>query len=210
MCCPMLIGEPVDLELFMDYSGFTEDEALKESLPSAKKMLAKGVRQPLMQPNVLLIAPETAAEPIAEAVRSGLGAEVQILSNRRSALTTVRRKEFDLILIDEGIAASDAATTEQIYQNSGGAFLLELNLALWSAERIVRQARAALARRSQEFSKVKAAAAAELRNELNASLAGLLLEAQLALREATPAQTHRLRNLVKLASDLRDRLRGEN
>ncbi|MGC9199403.1 MAG: hypothetical protein ACP5E5_10775 [Acidobacteriaceae bacterium] len=163
-----------------------------------------------MQPKVLLIAHETFAAPIAEALGSGLGAEVQVLSNRRSAVTIIRRTEFDLILIDEGIAASDAATTEQIYQNSGSASLLELNLALCSAERIVRQARAALVRRSQELSKVKTAAAAELRNELNASLAGLLLEAQLTLREAAPAQSQRLRNLVKLASDLRDRLRGED
>ncbi|MFP5234222.1 MAG: hypothetical protein ACLGQX_16595 [Acidobacteriota bacterium] len=160
-----------------------------------------------MQPNLLLIAPETAAVPIAEALREGLGAEVQILPHRRSALTTVRRKQFDLILIDEGIAASDAATMEQMYQNAGSASLLEINLALSSAERIVRQTRAALARRSQEFAKVQAAAVSQLRGELNATLAGLLLEAQLALRDAAPAQTHRLRNLVKLAGDLRDHLR---
>ncbi len=161
-----------------------------------------------MQANLMLIAPETVAESIAEALRAGLGADVQVLPHRRSALTTLRRKEFDLILIDEGIAASDAATTEQIYQNAGSAFLLEINLALSSAERIVRQARAALARRSQEFAKAQAEAATELRNQLNASLAGLLLEAQLALRDAAPAQTQRLRNLVKLASNLRDLLRG--
>ena len=162
-----------------------------------------------MQPNLLLIAPETVAVPIAEALRTGLGAEVQILPHRRSALTTVRRKQFDLILIDEGITASDAATVEQMYQNAGSASLLEINLALSSAERIVRQTRAALARRSQEFAKVQAAAVSQLRGELNATLAGLLLEAQLALRDATPAQTHRLRNLVKLAGDLRNHLRVE-
>ncbi len=160
-----------------------------------------------MLPNLLLMAPEKASIPIAEALRTGLGAEVQILPHRRAALTTVRRKQFDLILIDEGMAASDATTIEQMYQNAGSASLLEINLALSSAERIVRQARAALARRSQEFARVQTAALSQLRSELNATLAGLLLEAQLALREANPAQTHRLRNLVKLAGDLRDHLR---
>ena len=160
-----------------------------------------------MLPNLLLMAPEKASIPIAEALRTGLGADVHILPHRRSALTTVRRKQFDLILIDEGMAASDATTIEQMYQNAGSASLLEINLALSSAERIVRQARAALARRSQEFARVQTAALSQLRSELNATLAGLLLEAQLALREANPAQTHRLRNLVKLAGDLRDHLR---
>ena len=53
----------------------------------------------------------------------------------------------------------------------------------------------------------RTAAAAALQSELNTVLAGVLLESQLALRDANPAQTPRLRHLVQLAGDLRDRLR---
>jgi hypothetical protein len=161
-----------------------------------------------MPPSLLLIAPESAAEPIAEALRRDLQAEVETTPSRRAALTFLRRNDFALILIDESLTTADTAATDLIYQNAGSALVVELNLALSSAARIVRQARTALTRRGQDLAQAHAAAAAALHSELNATLAGVLLEAQLALREATPAQAPRLRNLVQLASDLRDRLRA--
>jgi hypothetical protein len=161
-----------------------------------------------MQPTLLLIAPEAAAPPIAEALRHDLHTEVQTTPSRRSALSLLRRNEFALILIDESLATDDSASTSLLYQNAGSALLVELNLTLSSAARIVRQARAALTRRNQELARAHAAASATLQSELNATLAGVLLEAQLALREATPTQAPRLRHLVQLASDLRDRLRA--
>jgi hypothetical protein len=157
---------------------------------------------------LLLIAPETAALPIAEALRHDLRAEVETTPSRRAALTSLRRNEFALILIDESLATADSASTDLIYQNAGSALVIELNLALSSAARIVRQARSALSRRTQELTQAQTAAAAALHSELNSTLAGVLLESQLALREASPAQAPRLRHLVQLASDLRDRLRA--
>jgi hypothetical protein len=161
-----------------------------------------------MHPTLLLIAPESAALPIADALRHDLHAEVETTPSRRAALASLRRNEFALILIEESLATADSASTDLIYQNAGGALIVELNLALSSAARIVRQARAALARRNQDMAQAHATAAATLHSELNATLAGVLLESQLALRDATPAQAPRLRHLVQLASDLRDRLRA--
>ena len=159
-----------------------------------------------MQPALLLIAPESTAPPIADALRLDLHAEVDTVSSRHPALTLLRRKDFALILIDESLATADSTTADQIYQNAGSALVLELNLALSSAARIVRQARAALTRRSQELAQAQTVATSTLHGELNAALAGILLEAQLAQRDAEPAQIPRLRRLVQLASDLRDRL----
>jgi signal transduction histidine kinase len=161
-----------------------------------------------MQPVLLLIAPESASLPIAEALRHDLRVEVETTPSRRSALTSLRRNEFALILIDESLATADSVTTDLLYQNAGSALILELNLALSSAARIVRQARSALTRRTQELAKAHTAATAALHSELNTTLAGILLESQLALREASPTQAPRLRHLVQLASDLRDRLRA--
>ena len=160
-----------------------------------------------MSPLILLIAPEPAALPVADALRLDLHAEVETASNRRSALTSLRRCEFALILIDESLATADPASTDLLYQGAGGALIVELNFAISSAVRIVRQTRAALLRRSQEQAQARAAAAASLHSELNTALASLLLESEMALREANPAQAPRLRHLVQLVSGLRDRLR---
>ncbi len=160
-----------------------------------------------MSSHLLLIAPESTAQPIADALRSELHAEVETTPSLRTALTLLRRDDFALILIDENLASADSVTTDLLYQNAGSALILELNLAISGAERLVRQARSALARRARDLATARTASAAALQSELNTVLAGVLLESQLALRDANPAQTPRLRHLVQLAGDLRDRLR---
>jgi signal transduction histidine kinase len=161
-----------------------------------------------MPPSLLLIAPQAAAQPIADALRADLRTEVETAPNRRAAISSLRRHDFAMILIDESLVSDDSAAADLLYQNAGSALILELNLALSSAARIVRQARSALTRRAQDLATAHTAATATLQSELNNSLAGLLLESQLALRDATPAQTPRLRHLVQLAGDLRERLRA--
>ena len=156
---------------------------------------------------ILLIAPEHTAAPVTAALQQHLEAEVHTVPNRRSAVASLRRHDYSLIVLEENLTTSDPEAADQLYQAAGGALLLEVNFILSNAERIVRQARAALNRRALDRAQARAAASASLTNELNAALAGLLLESQLALREAGPAQQPKLRHLVELASDLRERLR---
>ncbi len=160
-----------------------------------------------MPPSILLIAPDAAALPVADALRLDLRAEVETTPNRRSALTSLRRRDFSLVLVDEGLSTADTAAADLLYQNAGSALIVELNFAISSAARIVRQIRAALIRQTHDQAQARTAAAATLHGELNSTLASLLLESEMALREASPAQAPRLRNLVQLASGLRDRLR---
>jgi hypothetical protein len=161
-----------------------------------------------MSAALLLIAPESSAQPVIEALRAELNAEVEATSSRRAALTSMRRHDFALILLDESLASANSDTTDLIYQNAGNALILELNFVLSSATRVVRQARSALARRSHDLATGHAAASSTLHSELNTTLAGILLESELALRDASPTQAPRLRHLVQLAGDLRNRLRA--
>jgi hypothetical protein len=157
---------------------------------------------------ILIIAPTLAAEPIADALRIELDAAVEIAPQRRAGLAALRRSEFSLVLLEESLAELDPRGADLLYQNAGSAPVLELNFVISKAPRIVRQVRSALAHRVQDGIKARAAAIVTLQNELNASLSGLLLESQLALRDATPAQEPKLRHLVELAGDLRNRLRA--
>jgi hypothetical protein len=161
-----------------------------------------------MSPSVLLIAPEATALPIADALRADLRAEVETTPSRRSALASLRRREFEVVLLDENLASAEPAAADLLYQSAGATPIVELNFAISSASRIVRQTRAALARRSHDNARARAAAAVSLQGELNAALSGILLESEMALRDASPVQAPRLRHLVQLAGDLRDRLRA--
>jgi hypothetical protein len=157
---------------------------------------------------ILLITPAAAADPVATALRSGLDIEVEATTSRHTALGCLRHREYSLVLVDEGIAAEDHQSTDLLYRSAGSAPVLEINFALTGAARIVRQVRSALTRRAFDRAQAQTAAALSLQNELNATLSGLLLESQLLLREASPQLEPKLRHVVQLAGDLRERLRA--
>jgi len=161
-----------------------------------------------MQSTILLIAPESTANPVADALRRGLDVAVEIAANRRSGLASLRRGEYALVLLEESIAAADPETTDLIYQNAGAAPVLEINFVIAGPPRIVRQVRASLTRNASDQVRARAFATTALQGELNSSLSGLLLESQLALRSAPPELAPKIRHLVELASDLRNRLRA--
>jgi hypothetical protein len=163
-----------------------------------------------MPNKTLLVAPETVAEPVAEAIRRTLDAEVVTATSRRSAIACLRRREFAIVVLDEGIAAADPDGTELLYQVAGAAAVLEVNFILSGVERLLRQVRAALVRRARDREQASTDVAAILCGELNGALTGLLLESQLALREAAPAQQHKLQQVVRLAGNLRERLASPN
>ena len=159
-----------------------------------------------MTPSILLIAPE----PASTTISTGLGRELDVYVERstygQTSLSVVRREQFNLILLDENLAAAEPQTTEALYAGAGTASVLEMNLAICGTERVVRQVRATLNRRTRDEANARAAAAAAIGNELNASLTGLLLESQLALRRAGPELAPTLQHLIDLAAELRKQL----
>lgn len=161
-----------------------------------------------MPSSILLISPEAPALIVAEALRRSLNLVSVRASSRRAGLAALRRDEYTLVLLDEGLAEADLVATDILFQSAGTAPVLEIDFGSAGPVRIVRQVRSALHRRAQDEARARIAAAASLQNELRASLSGLLVESQLALREANPAQAPKLRHLVELAGDLRDRLRA--
>jgi hypothetical protein len=157
---------------------------------------------------ILLIAPETTGEPVAAALAQHLDLAVEHVINRRYGMSRLRRHEYSLILIEEALAATDPEATDLLYKAASGTPVLEINFVLSNAARIVRQVRAALTRRAQDRTHAHTAVASRLHGELNNTLAALLLESELALRNATPDQQPKLRSVVELASGLRERLRA--
>jgi len=156
---------------------------------------------------ILLIAPESTAFAVADALRRSLDGVVETAPSRRAGLAALRRGEYSLVLLDEGLASADAQATDLLYQNAVSAPVLEINFIITGPQRIVRQARAALTRRAHDQAQARAAVTAALHSELNESLAGLLLESQLALREACPEHEEKLKHVVELAGKMRTQLR---
>jgi hypothetical protein len=155
---------------------------------------------------ILIIADGPPAESVGDILRRELDLVVEIAPTRRAGLAALRRGEFSLLLLEESLAAAEPEATEHLYSKAFATPVLELNFAISSSQRVLRQVRSALTRRAHDQAQAREAAAVTLQNELKATLTGLLLESQLALREAGPAQAPKLRHLVELAGDLRNLL----
>lgn len=162
-----------------------------------------------MVESILLIAPDGVSFRVAEMLRGELkNHPLDAAANRRAGLAMLRRGEYALVLLDESIALADEDGADALYQNAGAAVVLEFNFGIVGLTRVLRQVKSALTRRAHDQQQARASVMTALQNELNASLSGLLLESQLALRGANGEQAAKLRHVVELAGEMRERLRG--
>jgi hypothetical protein len=158
--------------------------------------------------SILMVTGIEGARNCAAAVGTQFDMEVEVAGNRRSALTTLRRREFQVVIVDETIAGCDPAAAEAIWMQAGLAIPLQINFALSGAARLVREIRSALYRRQREQAMAGRAAAAAIETEIKSTIAGLLLNSELALKGSgvpAPVADH-LRVVAELAGTLRQQL----
>ncbi len=158
--------------------------------------------------SILMVTGIEGATNCAAAVAAQLGMDVDVAQGRKDALAWLRRREFAAVVIDETLAQCDPAAADKICACAGLAIPLQINFALSGAARLVREIRAALNRRQREQALARRAAAAAIEAELNSTLAGLLLQSQLALNAGGVSSpvADRLRVVADLAGSLRQQL----
>ena len=158
--------------------------------------------------SVLMVAGIECVKNCAAAIGSQLGMEVQLAENRRTAVAALKKRVFDVVVVDASLAECDPEGADAIWAEARLAIPLQVNFALSNTSRLVREIKAALHRREREQALAGKAAAAALETELKSTIAGLLLNSELALRvNGVPAGTaERLRTVVHLADTLRQQL----
>ena len=158
--------------------------------------------------SILLVTGIEGARNCADQIAKQLGRTVDVAEGRRQALACLRRGEYAAVVIDETLAECDPAAADRICEAAGLAIPLQINFALSGAARLIREIRAALCRREREQALARSAAAAAMEAELKSTVAGLLLQSELALSGAEiPAPVaDRLRIVADLAGSLRHQL----
>lgn len=161
-----------------------------------------------MTANVLMITGIEGAANCAAAMAKQLGLEVEVAENRKAAIALLRRKEYSVVIVDDTLAECDPAGAELIWKQLGLAIPLQVNFALAGAARLVREIKAAINRRELEQRVARRAATVTIENELKSTVAGLLLQSQLALAESrvAPQIEDKLKLVVELAGNLRQQL----
>jgi hypothetical protein len=158
--------------------------------------------------SILLVSGIEGARNCADVIARHLDMDVAVAEGRKAALALLRQREFATVVVDETLADCDPAAAEAIWERSGLAIPMQINFALSGAARLVREIRAALHRREREQELARRAAAAAVESELKSTVAGLLLQSQLALSTSDAASpvAERLRVVANLAGDLRRQL----
>ena len=157
---------------------------------------------------ILIVSGIDGAENCVTALSRLLETGCELANSRKAALNALKRGEYAAVVLDEGLADSDPAGVDLIWEHAGLAVPVQVNFALAGAQRLAREIRMALQRRERERVLSHEAAAAALEIELKSTLAGLLLHSQLALaeREVPAPLAERLRVVADLAGTLRQRL----
>ncbi len=158
--------------------------------------------------NILMVTGIEGRDNCAALVGTQLAMDVEVAQGRKEALAALRRKEFLAVVVDETLAECDPAAAEKICEHAGLAIPLQVNFAVSGAARLIREIRAALHRREREQTVARRAAAAAIEAELKTTVAGLLLQSQLALsgNEIPGPVADRLRMVADLAGSLRQQL----
>ncbi len=157
---------------------------------------------------VLIVTAMEEIEATAAKLASCLNLTVEVASSRATALRLLARRGYAMLIVDQILADSDPEGGDLLWKNSGMAVPLQVNFAIAGSARLEREVKGALMRRERDQQLASAAAAAALDAELKNAITGFLLESRLALAEKdiAPAIERRLRNLVEMASHLRNRL----
>lgn len=154
---------------------------------------------------ILIVTGIEGAANCAAVVTEQLGMRVEVADGRKAALAALRKREFSVVVVDETLAVCDPAAAEAIWEHAGLAIPLQINFALAGAARLIREIRAALHRRQREEALARSAAAGAIESEVRTTVAGLLLQSQLALSagEVPAPVAEKLRIVADLASNLR-------
>jgi signal transduction histidine kinase len=157
---------------------------------------------------VLLVSALSGAQNCAAVIMQQMGLDVEVVPGRREALDALRAGSYDALIVEDSLAEGDPRGAEVLWKMAGLAIPMQVNFALTGSARLIRDLRAALARREQEQGAAQRAALRAVESELRNTVSGLLLHTQLALRESLPSPQleQRLRLMAELAGNLKQRL----
>jgi len=161
-----------------------------------------------MDRDVLIISSTDGAEGCARSIASQLGVQVEVAANRRLGLAMLRRRGYDVVVVEESLAEGDPDWADLVWELAGLAIPVQVNFAIAGCARLAREVKAALQRRQGTQAVAMRAAVTAVENDLKSTVTGLLLESELALREPEipPALEPKLRLLAELAATLKQRL----
>lgn len=156
---------------------------------------------------ILLITTSSRAKECAAAVERGTGYKTYVASTVPQALARLQAAEYDALIVDQFLVETELQALDTLLNRCGMATPVYVNLALYSAERVVREVQVALRRLDAEKMLAMRGAAKALGSELRGALTGILLNSDLALRQASISAE--VADKVRCVRDLAEKMRAQ-
>jgi hypothetical protein len=157
---------------------------------------------------ILLITPATRAPECAKAIEEAVGEPVQVAATLQQAVAHLRTGEYLAVVFDQTLVEGTPDECERVLQHVEMAIPVFVNFAISGAERVVRELRTALQRRTKEVLVARKVAEGALRNELKGTVTAMLLSCEMALQvQGLPmAAQVKLQAIDELAREMRRKL----
>jgi CheY-like chemotaxis protein len=160
---------------------------------------------------ILLVTTSSRGKECAAALEQGTGHKTFVANTVPQALHRLHTAEYDAIIVDQFLVDGDLSGLNSLLNRCGMAMPVYINLALNSAERLVREVQVALRRIDSERLLAMSSAQKILSDQLRGNLTGILLSSELALRQGAiaPEVAEKVRSVRDLAEKMRTQL-GNN
>ena len=156
---------------------------------------------------ILLVTPCERVAECVKALKENTGEEVVLADSLHRAATLLRTEAYRAVVFDQQILEAEPDEVETTMEHLGIAIPVQINFAISGIERVVREVRAALRRRTREQAAARQAATGILRSELNGTITALLLQCEMA-RE-TPGIAAAAAEKIQTAYNLVQKLRAQ-
>ena len=157
---------------------------------------------------ILLITPSARGQQCAASLNAATGLETHWAPNLQEAATRLREQTYSIAVIDQFLLETEPDESDQMIEHLGTAFPVYINFAVTGMERLVREVRSAVHRRTREESAARRAVVEQMRYEMRDTLTALLLSCELAMAvpDIPVPATEKIRAIDNLARELRLRL----
>lgn len=158
---------------------------------------------------ILLTTSLPKAKECASALQEATNESVEVSATLHDAFTQLESREFSAVVIDQLLLDSEPEEAETFFKHLGTAVPVYLNFAVSGIERVIRELRSALHRRSKEVLVARREAQLAMRHELRETVTALLLSCEMALEApGLPALAEaKLRSVHELAEGMREKLK---
>ena len=130
---------------------------------------------------ILLVTPNLAANESIAMLQQATNEEIVLATSLVEAATLLRAASYLAVVLDQYLVETEPDNMEVVMRHLGTALPLQFNFAISGMARLVREVRAAVARRQREEESARRAAVNTLQSETNGTVTALLLCCEIAM-----------------------------